>query len=483
LPLADHRIIERSMADIAGILNEQEFDSIEEANTHLRALRAAGELPRRRPASPLERAQDLIYDAWEAEGAERVELARRALQISPDCADAFVLLADEAARSLQEALELNRQGVAAGERALGPKAFEAYKGEFWGVLETRPYMRARFGLAQCLWEAEQRREAIDHYWDMLRLNPGDNQGVRYVLLACLLEVGHQADVKDLLDRYADDIAASWAYGRALFAFREHGDTSSARALLVKAKQANAHVPAYLLGTKRLPSSLPDHIGIGDEPEGIACAAEQILAWSKTPNALAWLERSLGESGAAAAADERQTVPHALRPHFDALVRLTDAVCQERLNEEYAQLCRRLAAALCRKRPSPVIRGRPEIWACAITYAVGSVNFLFDRAEEPHLTAAELCALFEVSPRTVAAKASEVRRMFRMGPFDLDWCLPSKLDEHPLTWLISVDGIIVDAPRPARRPGASAPPRPDPVPARIAARLIQRRRRSEGPEAQ
>jgi hypothetical protein len=30
--------------------------------------------------------------------------------------------------------------VAAGERSLGPKAFEEDAGHFWGILETRPYM-------------------------------------------------------------------------------------------------------------------------------------------------------------------------------------------------------------------------------------------------------------------------------------------------------------------------------------------------------
>ncbi len=71
----------------------------------------------------------------------RVDLARQALTISPDCADAYLLLAEEAASSLEEARELLERGVAAGERALGPEPFEEDVGYFWGILETRPYMR------------------------------------------------------------------------------------------------------------------------------------------------------------------------------------------------------------------------------------------------------------------------------------------------------------------------------------------------------
>jgi tetratricopeptide repeat protein len=44
-----------------------------------------------------------------------------------------------------------------------------------------PYMRARLGLAHSLWTAGRRDEAVQHLQDMLRLNPGDNQGVRYTL--------------------------------------------------------------------------------------------------------------------------------------------------------------------------------------------------------------------------------------------------------------------------------------------------------------
>jgi hypothetical protein len=67
----------------------------------------------------------------------------------------------------------------------------------------------------------------------------------------------------------------------------------------------------------------------------------------------------------------------------SVVALTDAFCRERLNEEYAALCRKLAEALGRKRPSPLVRGRVEIWACAVVRVIGWVNFLDDRDTSPH----------------------------------------------------------------------------------------------------
>jgi hypothetical protein len=113
--------------------------------------------------TPLKKAQDIIYDAWEAgDPKRRIALARKALEISPDCADAYVILVEDTASSLSESLDLYRQGVEAGERALGKDAFKDDVGHFWGILETRPYMRARAGLAGCLWGAGNHEEAIEH---------------------------------------------------------------------------------------------------------------------------------------------------------------------------------------------------------------------------------------------------------------------------------------------------------------------------------
>ncbi|HZC79202.1 MAG TPA: hypothetical protein VE258_15725, partial [Ktedonobacterales bacterium] len=127
------------MAAVARLLEEQEFESIEEAEAFLQATLASGELPVPAPATPLEQAQDVVYQALEATGKRRLNLARKALTISADCADAYVLLA-ESTTDIQEARRLYEQGVQAGERALGAEVFDEAAGEFWGLIETRPYM-------------------------------------------------------------------------------------------------------------------------------------------------------------------------------------------------------------------------------------------------------------------------------------------------------------------------------------------------------
>ncbi len=138
-----------------------------------------------------------------------------------------------------------------------------------------------------------------------------------------------------------------------------------------------------------------------------------------------------------------SVPKIVTPRFDTIVGFADAVCRTHLTDEYAALARELAAALARKRPSPLMRGHCDTWACGVMYTIGAVNFLFDPAQMPHLNSRELCALFGVSQSACAAKTREIRRIFDIGPRDPRWSLPSGLAENPLVWMVLINGVIVD----------------------------------------
>src|SRR5205823_3664226 len=85
-------------------------------------------------------------------------------------------------------------------RALGPDVFRKSAGHFWGILQTRPYLRARLGLAQTLWALARREEAVQHLQEMLRLNPNDNQGIRYTLAGFLLFLDRDEDLARLLEQ-------------------------------------------------------------------------------------------------------------------------------------------------------------------------------------------------------------------------------------------------------------------------------------------
>lgn len=292
-PIFDRRSMDRTMSNLQRLLSQREFDSPTEMNNFLSQFNHLDNIPAPSNLTPLEQAQDVMYEAFEASGPKRIELSRRALEISPDCADAWVLLAEEEARTPQKALEYYEKGVQAGERALGPQAFADNVGHFWAILETRPYMRARAGLAEVLWHLGKRQEAMAHYREMLRLNPNDNQGMRDLLIRCLLKVGDDQGVGELLDQYKDSGMAEWLYTRALHTFRVQGDSPPARAALQEALKQNRHVPPYLTGKKKQPPQLPPYMGFGDDHEAVHYVAHHFEFWLKTPGAQQWLLNNLG----------------------------------------------------------------------------------------------------------------------------------------------------------------------------------------------
>lgn len=277
--------LERTIADLTRALRSRSFDSMEELNEFLRHASAA-DLFLPEPSTPLEHAQQLVYDAWDARGPRRTELAREALAISPDCCDAYMVLADEASSPV-EVKELLEQAVAAGERALGPEFFEEYVGHFWGMVESRPYMRARKNLALALWNLEERDRAVEHFEDMLRLNPFDNQGIRYDLARCLLEAGDDAKLGALLARFDDDESTNWLFTRALWTFRVHGDTAAATLAIADALESNAAVPPFLFGLWQLPPEPPKSYSPGDENEAALYVGYCGEYWHETPGAMEW----------------------------------------------------------------------------------------------------------------------------------------------------------------------------------------------------
>ena len=140
----------------------------------------------------------------------------------------------------------------------------------------------------------------------------------------------------------------------------------------------------------------------------------------------------------------ETVPKAMQQIFDRIVTLTDEFAQAHLNAEYAQQIRYLVAALCRKRPSPLASGQAKTWACGASHAIGMVNFLFDSTQVPHISAKELYKWFGVSASTGQAKSKQIRDLLKMHQMDPGWYLPSKMDDNPIAWMITVDGFIIDA---------------------------------------
>ena len=285
--------MEQMMRELHEAMEEHEFASKEEldafiADFNQRSLQPSSK--ERRKRDPKHEAQDLAYKAMEADDLNTAaELAMRAVTLDRQCVDALVILACVGAESEREMVENLENAVWIGERALGDEFFEENKGHFWGLMETRPYMRARQQLAEALLEMDRIDEAIRHYEEMLQLNPGDNQGLRYPLLGLYFVADNLDGVRRLFEEFEDEGSAMFAWSLVLEQYLS-GDEKGAAKALKEARKTNRHVEKYLTGKKRLPKDVPGHFGFGDENEAIICADAIGAAWKQQRQAVAWLKQ-------------------------------------------------------------------------------------------------------------------------------------------------------------------------------------------------
>lgn len=116
-------------------------------------------------------------------------------------------------------------------------------------------------------------------------------------------------------------------------------------------------------------------------------------------------------------------------------------CVEKLNDEYAELAVKLVRKLGRKRNVPFATGKSNIWAAAVIHAIGSINFLFDKSQMPHISVEEMNNWFETKAGTVTGKSKVIRDMFKMDYFNDEFLTKSMMELNPMNNYVLVDGMI------------------------------------------
>jgi tetratricopeptide (TPR) repeat protein len=233
--------------------------------------------------TPAERAEAFCQQAIDTFGRRRIQLAKQALAEDATHVEANILLA-ESTRQAERRIELFRQAKEKAMAQLG-SMMEKEIGHFWGITETRPFMRATHGLADALRDAGQTSEAIAQYQELLRFNPNDNQGVRYQLAPLLLVNNREAEAIELLDRYRE-LTAQWHYMKALVEFRRSPRSLAAKKAIRAAFHANGHVVELLQSPA--PPMFPDSYALGSPEEAAVCIQEMSDAWDETEGYVEWM---------------------------------------------------------------------------------------------------------------------------------------------------------------------------------------------------
>jgi tetratricopeptide (TPR) repeat protein len=283
-PLPTEQALQEALAEI----QSGDFGSVDEINEFLNK-KLLSPTPKKEPKTNKGRAQQLVYDAMKETGPfYRSKLAHEALSLDPNCVDAYVILAN-VANTNEEAMMFSKKGMEIGEKELGKAFFKDNKGHFWGLLETRPYMRAKAAYADAVHQLGNTMAAIREYEQLLELNPNDNQGIRYVLFGAYLEEGKWDAAARLLKRYEEETATG-LYNKLLLELLKNGFTANAAKLLKEAKKANPYVIPYLSGKKKIPMYRPEGFRVGDESEAIIYADDNFQLWNKIEGLQKWLKK-------------------------------------------------------------------------------------------------------------------------------------------------------------------------------------------------
>jgi len=127
---------------------------------------------------------------------------------------------------------------------------------------------------------------------------------------------------------------------------------------------------------------------------------------------------------------RNKVPDIMKVKQEEIGALINKFCDEKLNEEYKEVANGVLVKLCRKRPSPLVNGKANTWACGIIYAVGSHNFLFDKSQKLYMKATDIPDWFGLSKNTASGKANEINKMLKIDNFNTDYIIESLKESHP-----------------------------------------------------
>lgn len=114
---------------------------------------------------------------------KKLEYLAKALELEPDNLDASRMIAELNAKSPEEQLVAFSSLLEKGDSLMEQGGYlQDDVGDFWGILETRPYMRLRHSYFELLIQCGMMGKAVGEAEEMLRLCDNDNLGVRYELM-------------------------------------------------------------------------------------------------------------------------------------------------------------------------------------------------------------------------------------------------------------------------------------------------------------
>ena len=125
-------------------------------------------------------------------------------------------------------------------------------------------------------------------------------------------------------------------------------------------------------------------------------------------------------------------------HYDAISTIITAFCDQHLDADYKALCFHALDKLSRKRPFPLTKGRDNMWAAGIVYAIaqnccliGNQHGLLFSKPKYHFTSDEIAGAFGVSKGSASAKAKAIREQLGIRNDRNEWLPPDMHEKNTM----------------------------------------------------
>lgn len=249
-------------------LKNNNVENIDEANEKLQEfikMYNNGEIEYEN--TPLDDAYEILEEAQNARNEkEAIKLAKKAYEKSPECFDAILFQCDleengiKRMKLLEGGLEVEKN------RLIKEKYFDKENiGHFYGIFETRSYIRGLVVKAEYLLEEGKLRQAESICKEVLRLNENDNMGARYLLMAIFATLEEENDMLKLYKKYPEeDLEMLFP----LFAlYYKIGNDKKALEYLNRVNKCNSNFVKFFNGTiKESGKVKPGYYSRGDSSE-------------------------------------------------------------------------------------------------------------------------------------------------------------------------------------------------------------------------
>lgn len=207
--------------------------------------------------TPLDNAYELLEKAEKAKSKKQaIKLAKEAYELCNECFDAILFQVDLEENSLKKE-KLLKEGLAfEKERLKKEKYFEKDNiGQFYGIFETRPYMRGLYDQAMLFIEEGKITLAKEICKEILQLNSNDNMGARYLLMAIYAFLEEEKAMLQLYKKYPEENLEMLF---PLFAlYYKLGKEEKAKSYLERINKANPHFLKFFTKTIKMDENLPD----------------------------------------------------------------------------------------------------------------------------------------------------------------------------------------------------------------------------------